>query len=136
MIRGGDLKLDTKDRETFRNKVYNKKTTSFKQLRNIEKELAQTNIRNTLLLRLWMKRKGFYDLDENYIMQLMKLVLLAIGKADLASKISLNRIIGDSEHSDFQQFKSYGRQFGKRRWYWRVYNYSDRIIVISELEND
>lgn len=51
-------------------------------------------------------------------------------------KFTLTDLIGYHEFSDLQMFKSFGKNPGKLRWHWRVYNFSDRILITSELEND
>lgn len=99
----GGCKMDSNEKGKFRSAIYLKKPTPYKQLRKLEKELANSKIKNVLLLRLWMKRRGFYDLDENYMIQLVKLALITLGKSDIASSISLNRLIGDPEYSEFQR---------------------------------
>lgn len=153
------------EREGFRKRLLTRNPTPPSKLRELEKELYSSKVKNLQRLKQWMENKGFYNLNEDFLIKRLGPRLIGkdfynfldnFGIIDRLNqfldqlirnlsrkmgfknnyKFSLTDLIGAPEFSDFQMFKSFGKKPGKLRWHWRVYIFSDRIIIVSELEND
>ena len=96
----------------FKEKLYTKKPTPRSKLRKLEQAVLDQNLQSIEALVSWMITQGFTHYP------------------------IINNLVGSPEDSNIQMYKPRGKNSGKHRWHWRLYDYFDKILITSELEDD